>query len=170
MFTRKQQSRLTQVLNLALVAIVLNLIMPVRASAQTLPTPFTGHSHAVISQPTASRPISARSQLPASPDKPLVVSKTLVVRASAYSSTVDQCDGDPFTTASGAKVHDGTLAANGLPFGTKVRIPQYYGDKVFTIEDRMNAAWGNQRVDIWMPTRAAAMQWGVRTVSIELVS
>ena len=67
----------------------------------------------------------------------------------AYSSTVDQCDSDPFTTASGTTVHDGTVAANFLPFGTLVTFPDYSGDKVYIIEDRTNTKYSS-RADIWM--------------------
>lgn len=87
----------------------------------------------------------------------------------AYSSTVDQTDGDPFTTASGAKVHDGVIAMNGVPFGTKVRFPEVYGDKVFTVLDRMNARYGSTMVDQWMETREAAIQWGARIVKMEII-
>jgi 3D (Asp-Asp-Asp) domain-containing protein len=87
----------------------------------------------------------------------------------AYSSTRDQTDGDPFTTASGAKVKDGIIAMNGVPFGTKIRIPEKYGDKVFVVQDRMAARHGSYRADIWMKTRTEAKQWGVRRVKVEFV-
>lgn len=91
------------------------------------------------------------------------------VTLTAYSSTVDQTDGDPFTTASGAKVHDGVIAMNGVPFGTKVRFPEVYGDKVFTVLDRMNARYGSTIADQWMETREAAIQWGARVVKMEIL-
>ena len=49
----------------------------------------------------------------------------------AYSSTPDQTDATPFITANGTTVHDGIIAANWLKFGTRVRIPDMFGDKVF---------------------------------------
>ncbi|MBI2674482.1 MAG: 3D domain-containing protein, partial [Candidatus Yanofskybacteria bacterium] len=61
-----------------------------------------------------------------------------VVMASAYSSTPDQTDDTPFITAWGTQVRDGIIAANFLPFGTLVKMPDLYGDKIFTVEDRMN--------------------------------
>ncbi len=91
--------------------------------------------------------------------------KRMVVTATAYSSTVDQCDASPFITASGTHVHDGTLAANFLPFGTKVKIPAYFGDKVFIVEDRMAS---NHKIDIWYPSRGEALQFGARRVEIEI--
>jgi 3D (Asp-Asp-Asp) domain-containing protein len=92
-----------------------------------------------------------------------------VVSATGYSSTPDQTDSSPFITANGSHVHDGTIAANFLPFGTKVMIPEYFGDKVFIVEDRMNARYTN-RVDIWYPDRDSAMQWGLRTIKIQIVN
>jgi len=94
-------------------------------------------------------------------------SQTIVM--TAYSSTPDQTSGDPFITASGSRVHHGTLALNGIPFGTKVRIPDYYGDQIFTVEDRMSSRYSSQRGDIWMETRHEAKQWGVRRVHVEFV-
>lgn len=91
-----------------------------------------------------------------------------IVSATGYSSTPDQTDSTPFITANGSHVHDGTLAANFLPFGTKVRIPDYFGDKIFVVEDRMAQRFST-RIDIWYPDRATAMDWGLRTVKIQVV-
>ncbi|MDX1608211.1 MAG: hypothetical protein R3251_03300 [Candidatus Spechtbacterales bacterium] len=90
------------------------------------------------------------------------------VPITAYSSTPDQTDGSPFITASGTRVRDGIVAANFLPIGTKIRIPEYYGDKVFVVEDRMNARYW-QKVDIWMPTRSEALRFGLRNTYIEII-
>lgn len=92
--------------------------------------------------------------------------KRIIVLATAYSSTVDQCDASPFITASGSRVHDGTLAANFLPFGTKVKIPEVFGDRVFVVEDRMR---DNHKVDVWYPSRGEALQFGARRVVIEIL-
>lgn len=171
MFSRKQQKKIRRYVLLAVSALVINVIYPAGAHARSISrSDTTGNSHTVIVQerPSAAPAPATLSKLPGVKDKP--VTKKMVVRASAYSSTVDQTDSDPFTTASGAKVHDGTVAINGLPFGTKVRIPSHYGDKIFTVEDRMHAKWGTKRVDIWMPTRHDAIQWGVRTITLEVLS
>lgn len=104
------------------------------------------------------------------PKKPVhKVAKVRTIVMTAYSSTRDQTDGDPFTTASGQKVRDGIIAMNGVPFGTKVRIPEKFGDKVFVVQDRMAARHGSYRADIWMKTRAAAKQWGVKRVKVEIL-
>lgn len=97
----------------------------------------------------------------------LAAGVALRVMATGYSSTPDQTDGDPFTTASGTRVHPGTLAANFLPFGTKVRI----GNMLYQVEDRLNPRYnGRYIVDLWFTSRAEALQFGVRVVEMEIVS
>ena len=96
----------------------------------------------------------------------LVPNRKMRVLATAYSSTVDQCDSTPFITANGTHVHDGTLAANFLKFGTKVRFPSLYGDKIFTVEDRMRS---NTKVDLWFPTRQEAINFGARVIEMEIL-
>ena len=97
------------------------------------------------------------------------VSKTVKVVLTAYSSTEDQTDDTPFITASGKRVADGIVANNMLPMGTKIRIPDLYGDKVFVVEDRMNKRKSNYHVDIWFPERQLAVNFGVKTAEIEVL-
>lgn len=85
----------------------------------------------------------------------------------AYSSEVGQTDATPFTTASGTTVRRGVIAANFLPIGTRVRLPELYGDEVFIVEDRMNARY-NKRVDIWMEETADAKNFGVNWTTVEV--
>lgn len=101
---------------------------------------------------------------------------TMHVTASAYNSEVAQCDDTPFITASGTHVRPGVIAANFLPIGTKVKITAINGhaiadqsllDRVYTVEDRMNARY-DKRIDIWMEERSDAIQFGVRTIAIEV--
>lgn len=87
----------------------------------------------------------------------------------AYSSTPDQTEGDPFITASGARVYDGVLAANFLPFGTKVKLPELFGDKIFIVEDRMNARFKDTRIDIWFPDRSSAKEFGIQKTTMEIL-
>jgi 3D (Asp-Asp-Asp) domain-containing protein len=95
--------------------------------------------------------------------------KTIKVVVTAYSSTPEQTDDTPFITASGKCVKDGVIANNMLPFGTKVRIPKLYGNKVFVVEDRMNKKKSNYHIDIWFPTYTQAKNFGVKTVDIEVL-
>ena len=107
---------------------------------------------------------------PITPVRPKVrVIEQYVVTATAYSSTVDQTDDTPFITASGTYVRDGIIAANFLPFGTAIKIPDIYGDKIFIVEDRMNKRYWF-RVDIWFPERQMAKEFGIKKIRIEIVS
>ncbi len=94
--------------------------------------------------------------------------KTIKVFVTAYSSTPDQTDASPFITANGTVVRDGLVAANFLPFGVRVRFPELYGDKEFVVADRMNARY-NKRIDIWVPTRAQAKQFGKQYLDVEII-
>ena len=93
----------------------------------------------------------------------------MVVAATAYSSTVGQCDSSPFITASGTRVHSGTIAANFLPFGTRIKITDHFGDKVFVVEDRMSRRYWH-KIDIWMPTYGQAISFGKRNVRIVILN
>ncbi len=87
----------------------------------------------------------------------------------AYTSTPGQTDDTPFIAASGKRVHDGMIAANGLPFGTKIKIPAVYGDKVFIVEDRMNSRYGYGRFDVWLDmSQAEARKFGVKRVEVQI--
>ena len=98
------------------------------------------------------------------PDK--VITNAVIT---AYTSTPGQTDDSPFIAATGKRVHDGMIAANGLPFGTRVKIPSVYGEKIFVVEDRMNRRYGIGRFDVWLDTtRAEAMKFGVKSVEVEI--
>jgi len=91
--------------------------------------------------------------------------KMLSVILTAYSSTVDQTDDTPFITASNTRTRDGVIAANFLAFGTKVKIPSVFGDKVFTVEDRM-AKKHNDKIDIWFSERYLAKNFGIQKADV----
>lgn len=101
------------------------------------------------------------------PDTSIVVNQKWVT-VTAYSSTPDQTDSTPFITASGTGVRDGIIACNFLRFGTRVRFPDIYGDKVFVVEDRM-ALKNNHKIDIWFETRDDAKQFGVQKLKVEVL-
>lgn len=96
------------------------------------------------------------------------VKYTKVVEMTAYTSSVEECDDTPFITADGSHTRWGIVASNFLPFGTKIRIPDYFGDQVFEVHDRMNKRFSN-RVDVWMQTKSEAFQFGKRTLRIEVL-
>jgi len=90
----------------------------------------------------------------------------------AYNSEVGQTDNSPCITANGFNVckHgiEDTIAANFLPMGTKVKIPELFGDRVFVVRDRMNKKHPN-RVDVWMKDRHDAIQFGVKVAKIQVL-
>ena len=105
--------------------------------------------------------------------------RTAVVRSTAYNSLSAQTDSTPHITATGTRTRPGVVALSRdmlrlFPYGTRVRIEPlngshpYVNGRIFVVEDTMNARKTNQ-VDIWMPTRSQAMQWGVRSVRITAV-
>lgn len=96
-----------------------------------------------------------------------IISKMVIV--TAYSSTPDQTDSTPFTTASGTNVRDGIIASNFLKFGAKVQFPKLYGDKIFIVEDRM-APKNNHKMDIWFPDRQSAKQFGVKFTEVVILN
>ncbi|MFA5075926.1 MAG: hypothetical protein WC480_00715 [Patescibacteria group bacterium] len=116
----------------------------------------------------AAEPEEFVNSLPEAAPKP---KRVIWVTVTAYSSTVDQCDDDPCRTANGFNVclHDqeDVVAANFLPFGTEIKMPDYFGDQVFTVQDRMNARY-DYRVDVWMKSREAAKAFGVRRLRVEI--
>ena len=52
----------------------------------------------------------------------------------AYSSTPWETDDDPYITAAGTRVREGIVANNYFPFGTKIRIPEIFGDKILSLK------------------------------------
>lgn len=101
--------------------------------------------------------------------QPLIdVVKVYTTYVTAYSSSMDETDSTPFITASGHNTHDGIAAANFLPFGTRIRIPEIFGDKVFVVEDRM-AQKHNGKVDIWFPSKNQALAFGRKQLTVEVL-
>ena len=93
---------------------------------------------------------------------------SFTVRVTAYSSAEDETDDTPFITASGSTVEEGIIAANFLPFGTRVMIPKLFGDRVFVVKDRMHRRKENF-VDIWMPSKEEAREFGIHRTEIYIV-
>lgn len=102
----------------------------------------------------------------------LKVKYTVNKLVTAYNSEPGQCDNSPCITANGFNVcehgEEDTIAANFLKFGTKVRIPELYGDKIFIVRDRMNARYSD-RIDIWMIHKQDARNFGVKTAMLEIL-
>jgi 3D (Asp-Asp-Asp) domain-containing protein len=90
----------------------------------------------------------------------------------SYTSEVAQCDASPCITANGFNVCEhgieDTVAANFLKFGTRVKIPQLFGDRIFVVRDRMNAKY-DHRMDIWMKDKKVAIKFGLKYAKIEIL-
>ena len=116
----------------------------------------------------ASTPQTA-SSTPKKVDKVLNTSTHVMT---AYNSEVGQTDDDPCTTANGFNLckHgiEDTIAANFLPMGTKVKIPELFGDRIFVVRDRMNQKHPT-RVDVWMKDHQSAMNFGVKVAKIQVI-
>jgi 3D (Asp-Asp-Asp) domain-containing protein len=96
---------------------------------------------------------------------------TFTIPITAYTSDPAQTDDTPCITASGLDVCEhgveNVVAANFLPIGTRVRIPELYGDRVFYVEDRMNERY-YYKMDIWMEELSDAKSFGVKSATVEV--
>lgn len=90
----------------------------------------------------------------------------------AYNSLPEQTDDTPCITANGFDVCErnieDTIAANFLEFGTKVRIPELFGNRIFIVRDRMNQRYPD-RIDIWMLNKPDAIAFGLKYAKIEVI-
>ncbi len=130
-------------------------------AAFVLPYPITQAQSELPVPPQAADAAPAPAQAPATP----AIKEVLDLRITAYTSLPNETDNTPFITADGSYVHDGIVATNLLPFGTKVMIPSLFGDKVFTVHDRMNRKFMDS-MDIWMATFSSAIRFGVHDAKI----
>jgi len=135
-------------------------------SEEPYEAPFlTDSAHILLNRGTAFLAHNGSTSLETKTIRPKAVYERVVT---AYSSTPEETDSTPFITASGNYVRFGTVAANWLPIGTAVRIPEYFGDQVFIVEDRMNRKHPT-KLDIWFPSKEEAVQFGTRTTRIEVL-
>lgn len=112
--------------------------------------------------------VGENALIKANPPLAKETTRKMKIIVTAYSSTPDQTDDTPFITASGTRTRDGVTANNSLSFGTRVKFPQIFGDKIFVIEDRM-APKNSHKADIWMPTRQMALNFGVKYTEMEIL-
>lgn len=100
------------------------------------------------------------------------VKTTGYYQITAYTSEVRQCDDSPCITANGFNLCEygveDSIAANFLPFGAKIKIPDLFGDRIFIVRDRMNSRY-QKTVDIWMNHRADAIKFGIKIAKIEIL-
>lgn len=84
----------------------------------------------------------------------------------AYSSSPDETADDPFITASGDRVRHGIVACSrDFPFGSKFLID----GQVYECLDRLARRF-DDRIDIWMPSKEAAVNYGKRVLVVEVLN
>jgi len=109
-------------------------------------------------------------KLPELSSKQFEVKKTFWTTVTAYSSSPDETSGDPFVTASGDRTTSGVLAHQYLPFGTKVRFPEVFGDKIFVVKDRLHEKHTSEFLfDMWVHSKAEAKAWGAKILKVEVL-
>jgi 3D (Asp-Asp-Asp) domain-containing protein len=102
------------------------------------------------------------------PEKPAEPVKMTVI-ATAYTARPEETDDTPFITAAGTRTREGIIAANWLPFGTKVKID----GKIYTVEDRMNSRYTAAfpaRIDIVFNSLEKARKFGKQKIEIEILA
>jgi len=164
----------TKALILAILAsVVCTLVTPTTVKAQEEDSSIFSVIRAIFSTSTGDN--TDANAFPVAEAR--IPRKTVWVTVTAYSSTVDQCDSTPCITANGFDLCSSfeeravadTIAANFLKFGTHVRLPDAFGEQTFVVRDRMNSKYnGQNRIDVWMPTRELARNFGVKRVKMEI--
>ena len=121
----------------------------------------------IVNIPQQEQPASELPQ-----NKPAKTKKIGNYVVTAYNSEVGQTDDSPCITANGFNLcqHgvEDTIAANFLPFGARVRMPELFGERVFVVRDRMNFRHSH-RVDVWMLKKQDARKFGVKNTKIEVL-
>lgn len=111
------------------------------------------------------------STAPVAPEKaPEPVKMTVI--ATAYTPRPEETDETPWLTAAGTKTREGIIAANWLPFGTKVKIEIDGKEEIYTVEDRMHrrfTAAFPQRIDIVFLSLDKARKFGKQKIEIEIL-
>ena len=108
-------------------------------------------------------------EIPTATNTRPIALKTYRVDATSYTSSPEETDDTPELAADGTCTYFGMIASNFLPIGTKVRIPTQFGDKIFTVHDRMNKRY-TYRIDVWMAQKKDMRQFGIkRNLQIEVI-
>ncbi len=155
------------------------------------PAPKPAQGKAVAAKPPAKPVAPSSSARTSSPARPAPSSRSLAsffLRSTAYNSHVNQTDRTPFITATGARTRFGVIALSRdmlrqIPYGSLVRIEdmgswgsgrgrgrysRMLSGVLFQVEDTMHPR-KVRTVDVWMYSRAQAIQWGARQVKLTMV-
>lgn len=71
---------------------------------------------------------------------------------------------DHGTMANGEWTHDGAIASDDLPFGTRVVI----NGRTYVVKDRFGGGYSNA-IDIWMPSYEDAIEFGRQYLTVEVL-
>ena len=129
------------------------------SEARTIEARAVGSVAALVPQPAATKAPSVGELLtPARPPALPSRERTLRVLSTGYAL--------PGRTATGLLVGPGVVAVDPsvIPLGTRLTIPGY-GEGVAA---DVGSAIQGFRIDLWFPTRAEALGWGWRTITIVL--
>ncbi len=166
---KKLNKGLDRFLPLMMLIFLANLLFPHVTLAQTIEP---------ISQlPLEADRIEVITNYPTLPRLPKIEIKqpdyTINIWVTAYNSVPGQTDSTPCITASNLNICErgieDIIATNFLPMGTKIRLPDLFGDKIFEVQDRMNKRY-YYRADIWMNKDIQkAKAFGVKWTKIEVL-
>ena len=151
---REAQARETEQATAATIAALTAAKRERAAALVAIKARRSSNSAAISTLESRARSLESQRQAVA----PVAGGQSLTVTATGYSLTG--------RTATGVPVGYGVVAVdpNVIPLGTRMTIPGY-GEGVAA--DTGGAVVG-ARIDLWFPTRAEAMAWGTRTVTISL--
>lgn len=128
-------------------------------------------SEKIITEPVnkivqVQKKVQTTSRSSVTPRTAAVPTNATTYKVTAYCSCAKCCGKTSGRTASGTQATAGrTVAAPAnFAFGTKLNI----GGQIYTVEDRGGAIKGN-RIDIYVNSHAAALQWGVRYLPVSVV-
>lgn len=128
-------------------------------------------SEKIITEPVnkivqVQKKVQTTSRSSVTPRTAAVPTNGTTYKITAYCSCAKCCGKSTGRTASGTQATAGrTVAAPAnFAFGTKLNI----GGQIYTVEDRGGAIKGN-KIDIYVNSHAAALQWGVRYLPVSVV-
>jgi 3D (Asp-Asp-Asp) domain-containing protein len=136
---------------------------------ETTPEPKAAAPKAPEAKATAAAPKApASNQAPAQEKQEKPAGKTFSVTATAYTASCDGCSGITATGVNLKENPDAKVIAvdpSVIPLGSKVYVEGY---GYATAADTGGAIKGN-KIDLFVPTKGEATNWGVRTVNVTIV-
>ena len=118
-------------------------------------------------------PVQAQKLIRKNRTADTTTTKTIRIIATAYSAEAAQTDNTPCIGARNYNVcetNENVVATNCLSFDTVMTLPELFGDKKFVVKDRMASRFSgsNCRIDVLMPNRQSALNFGLKVVVAEI--